>query len=112
MRTTTLNPRQSTRPATVTDITARRAGRPPLEPAFITEEIREGALVAFFRDDLNMTQAELAYKSGVARSTLAQYEKGFKRIPDERVLALADALGVKPWYIRIIQTLPLNLKAA
>lgn len=111
MRTTTLNRRPANGSATVTDITARRAGRPPLEPTYITEEIREGALVAWFRDDLGMSQAELATHAGVARSTLAQYEKGFKRIPDERILTLADALGVKPWYIRIIQTLPLGLTA-
>ncbi|MCC3277486.1 helix-turn-helix domain-containing protein [Arthrobacter sp. zg-Y20] len=124
MRTTTLQRRPANGSATVTDITSRRAGRPAKPPEFITEEIREGALVAKFRDDLGMTQAELAFRvtnlkpkaphsedHHLARSTLGQYEKGLKRMPDTRVETIAEVLGVEPWLIRIIQTLPLGLTA-
>ena len=79
---------------------------------YITEDIREGALVAKFRDNTGMSQETLAGLAGISRSALALYETGRKHIPDTRVEAIADALGVEPWLIRIIQTLPLNLKAA
>lgn len=83
-----------------------------MEPTFITEEIREGALVADYRLLVrNMTQDELAFRSGVARSTLAQYEKGLKRMPDDRVRSIASALGIHEWKIRNMHDLPLPLSA-
>lgn len=80
-----------------------------MEPVFITEEIREGALVADYRMLVrNMTQDELAFRAGVARSTLAQYEKGLKRMPDERVRSIASALGINAWKLRNMHDLPLE----
>lgn len=112
MRTTTKPRPPITEPATVTPISSRKSGRPALEPTFITEEIIEGAHVADYRTMRNMTQDELAFRAGVARSTLALYEKGFKRMPDERVRAISAALGIRSWKIRNITSVPFELKVA
>lgn len=45
----------------------------------------------------------IAAQVGINRSTLANYESGFKRIPDYRVEALAAVLNVDTWEIRIVQ---------
>lgn len=112
MRTTTKPGSPITEPATVTRLSSRKSGRPAAEPTFITDEIVEGAHVADYRTLRNMTQDELAHRSGVARSTLALYEKGFKRMPDERVRTIASALGIHVWKIRNIQALSFELKVA
>ena len=49
------------------------------------------------RKAANLTQAELAERSGVPRDVIAKYETGAKdwrNMPLERAIALADALGV------------------
>lgn len=113
MRTTTLNRRPANGSATVTSLDTRRTGRPASEPDYITEDIREGGLVADYRQLIrNMSQEEMAGRLGIARSTLAQYEKGFRHMPDERVEQIASILGIHTWKLRIIQTLPLDLKVA
>ena len=113
MRTTTPPRRPAHGPATVTSLDTRRTGRPAAEPDFVTEDIREGALVADYRQLVrNMSQEEMASRLHIARSTLAQYEKGFRHMPDARVEQIASILGIHTWKIRIIQTLPLNLKVA
>ena len=95
----------------MTPLSSRRSGRPALQPTFITTEIVEGAHVADYRTLRNMTQDELAFRAGVARSTLALYEKGFKRMPDERVRTIASALGIHDWKIRNMHDMPLPLSA-
>ena len=51
-----------------------------------------------FRRGQTMTQLELAKKSGVAQSTIAQLESGVRKTPHPGTLRkLADALDVSPY---------------
>lgn len=48
------------------------------------------------REAANLTQAQLAERSGVPRTVIAKYESGAKdwrNMPLERAIALANALG-------------------
>lgn len=112
MRTTKKPGQPITGLATVTEITVNKGGRPRNEPTFITEDVREGALIRDYRTFLSIPSGALAEAVGISQSTLSNYESGFKHIPDARVEQIAAALGIEAWKIRIIQTLPLNLKAA
>lgn len=112
MRTTKKPGQPITGLATVTEITINKGGRPRHEPTFITEDVREGALIRDYRNFLSIPSGALAEAVGISQSTLSNYESGFKHIPDARVEQIAAALGIEAWKIRIIQTLPLNLKAA
>lgn len=108
MRTTKKPGQPITGLASVTEITASKGGRPRNEPTFITEDVREGALIRDYRNFLNVPSGALANAVGISQSTLSNYESGFKHIPDVRVEQIAVALGIDSWKIRIIHTLPLE----
>ncbi len=101
-----------TEPATVTHITANRGGRPRLKPTEITVETKEGANLRRYRESAGFSSAAFAKALGVSQPTLSNYESGFKRIPDSRIGQMAEVLGVEPWELRLIQTLPFTLKAS
>ena len=47
------------------------------------------------RKELKLTQEQLAEKSGVSRSQIANIETGVAKVSYESAKALADALGIK-----------------
>lgn len=52
------------------------------------------------RENLNMTQEELAKKMGYkSRSTINKIEKGLRDIGQSQIIDFADALGVSPAYL-------------
>ena len=56
-----------------------------------------GALVKKYRTEKGMTLQELADRSGYNdRSTVSKIERGMVDVPQSKILALADALGVTP----------------
>jgi len=56
-----------------------------------------GALVKQYRTEKGMTLQELADRSGYNdRSTVSKIERGMVDVPQSKILALADALGVTP----------------
>lgn len=112
MRTTGTTRRPVTEPATVTPITASKGGRPRLEPTEITLEIKEGANLRRYRESAGFGSAAFAKALDISQPTLSNYESGFKRIPDSRIEQIAHVLQVKPWELRLIQTLPFVLKAS
>lgn len=58
---------------------------------------RFGARVKRYRELNGMTLQELADKSGyTSRSTVGKLEKGLVDVPQSKIKALADALGVSP----------------
>jgi transcriptional regulator with XRE-family HTH domain len=57
---------------------------------------RVGEQITRLRKALGLTQKELAEKIGVARSSIADYERGENRIYDEMLVRLADALNRSP----------------
>lgn len=56
---------------------------------------RLGRAVAKRRDDLSMTQAEVAAKLGLSRASLANLESGRQRIMVHQLFALVHALKLK-----------------
>lgn len=53
-----------------------------------------GRNVRHLREELGLTQAELAERAGINRSYLGGVERGQRRICMENIAKLADALGV------------------
>ena len=59
-----------------------------------------GIRVKALRQSLNMTQEELARKSGyTSRSSINKIELGLVDIPQTKAIAIANALGVTPIYL-------------
>lgn len=59
-----------------------------------------GEIIEDRRQQLKMTQKDLADRIGVNRSTLSRYESGiYKKIPYDVLLRIADALGVTEDYL-------------
>ena len=59
-----------------------------------------GEIIADRRDQLKMTQQELADRIGVNRSTLSRYESGtYKKIPYDVMLRLSSALNATEDYL-------------
>jgi len=55
-----------------------------------------GRNVRRLREELGLTQAELALKAGINRSYLGGVERGQRRICMENIARIADALAVSP----------------
>lgn len=47
----------------------------------------------------NMTAADLSRKTGISESTLSQYKSGYAKPKDERLVKIANALGVDPAWL-------------
>lgn len=54
-----------------------------------------GRRIAFLRKENDLTQEELAYKTGISTSYLSSVERGITDITISTVKRLAKALGVK-----------------
>lgn len=78
-------------------------GRPAKQPTTISTTVREGRFIKRMRERLGYNVESVATYVGINRTTLQNYESGFKRIPDYRVQALAEVLQVDAWEIRIVQ---------
>ena len=48
------------------------------------------------RQERGMSRAEVAYKLGVSENTVARWERREVTIPTERIIDLAELLGVGP----------------
>lgn len=83
--------------------TTNRVGRPAKQPTTINTSVREGRFIKRMRQYNGLTADHIAAEVGINRSTLANYESGFKRIPDYRIEALAAVLQVDAWEIRVVQ---------
>ena len=55
-----------------------------------------GKRIREVRKEQNITQAQLAFESGVARRVIVHIEKGIQNVTVDTLVALADALEVKP----------------
>lgn len=62
-------------------------------------KLSTGDVIKIARDMLEMTQAELAKKSGISASHLSEIESGHMDIGKQRALSLAKALGIPAPYI-------------
>lgn len=47
----------------------------------------------------DMTAADLSRKTGISESTLSQYKSGYAKPKDERLVKIANALGVDPAWL-------------
>lgn len=57
-------------------------------------------IVSARRAALGLTQTELARKVGIARNFVSMIESGTSRVPNERILQIADALEIDPiWFL-------------
>ena len=59
-------------------------------------DVRPGEMLRAIRELQEMTQEELARRTGISQSNISALEKGTKRIGRERALVLAKALKVHP----------------
>jgi transcriptional regulator with XRE-family HTH domain len=57
-----------------------------------------GAKLRAIRAIRNMTQAQLALKSGVSPTAIAEYEKDKRDLRSDTIRKLCDALGVQVTY--------------
>lgn len=96
-----VTPEPAALPAPAPESPKRPIGRPRNEPTTITYQVREGANLRECRERANVPAAGLATAVGISRSTLANYESGFKHIPNHRIAQLAMALGVSPSDLRL-----------
>ena len=55
-----------------------------------------GKLLESTRNDVGLTQKNLAKRVGLSRTSITNIEKGRQRIPLHMLYAFADALGVQP----------------
>lgn len=62
-------------------------------------KLSTGDVIKIAREMLEMTQAELAKKSGISASHLSEIESGIVEIGRQRALALAKVLHVPAPYI-------------
>lgn len=60
----------------------------------VPPESLPGVLLALGRVSSGRTQAELAAATGIARSVLAEMERGSRRVTAERAAVLGDLLGI------------------
>lgn len=66
----------------------------------LEEQIKVGRFIKKRRLELNMTQEELALKSGFgSKASISQIESGKHGIPKAKILLVAKALKTKPEYI-------------
>lgn len=56
--------------------------------------IHIGEKIKYFRKRNNWTQAELGNKLGLAKSTIANYEKGFRTPQQDTLFEISDVLGI------------------
>lgn len=61
---------------------------------------RLGYRIRILRENLNMTQDELAIKSGyTSRSSINKIENGLVDIPQSKIYSIANALNISPSYL-------------
>lgn len=53
--------------------------------------------IHFYREKAGMTRAELAERVGASEEEIKAYEGGFESPTLDKVIAIADALGVTPY---------------
>lgn len=61
----------------------------------MSDKERIGARIVELRNELNMTQEDLAQKSGLTRSTISKIEKGKYNVSVDILSKLVRPLGVK-----------------
>ncbi len=72
------------------------ARRPALLPARVGISIAPGEMLRTIRELQELTQSELAERTGIAQSNLSALETGARELGRERALVLAKALRVHP----------------
>jgi transcriptional regulator with XRE-family HTH domain len=77
--------------------TRKQSGRPPvLVPARLGISVTPGKMLRTIRELQELTQSELAERTGIAQSNLSALETGARELGRERALVLAKALRVHP----------------
>lgn len=57
-------------------------------------------IVSVRRAELGLTQAELANRVGVVRNFISMIEIGTNRVPNDRIVPMAEALDIDPvWFL-------------
>lgn len=60
----------------------------------------KGKRIKTLRDELNISQTELAKRVGISKQTLYKYENDIvTNIPSDKLEEIADCLGVAPSYV-------------
>jgi transcriptional regulator with XRE-family HTH domain len=72
------------------------AARRDLVPARVGVSITPGEMLRTIRELQELTQSELAARTGIAQSNLSALETGARELGRERALVLAKALKVHP----------------
>lgn len=64
-------------------------------------EIKEEFKIRFQKalDSRNMKPIDIAKKTGISESTISQYRSGYSKPKKERLVLIADALGVNPAWL-------------
>jgi transcriptional regulator with XRE-family HTH domain len=74
----------------------RNAWRSELVPARVGISVTPGEMLRTIRELQELTQSELADRTGIAQSNLSALETGARELGRERALVLAKALRVHP----------------
>jgi transcriptional regulator with XRE-family HTH domain len=74
----------------------RNAWRSELVPARVGISVTPGEMLRTIRELQELTQSELAERTGIAQSNLSALETGTRELGRERALVLAKALRVHP----------------
>jgi transcriptional regulator with XRE-family HTH domain len=74
----------------------RNAWRSELVPARVGISVTPGEMLRTIRELQELTQSELAERTGIAQSNLSALETGARELGRERALVLAKALRVHP----------------
>ena len=74
----------------------RRAGEEPGVPNEVVHMVFDGGMspARAWREHLGLTQAELAARMGIAQPTLAEHEKGGRKLRASTLSKLAQALRI------------------
>lgn len=86
----------STRKGSGRQSSRRRALQSELISARVGISITPGEMLRTIRELQELTQSELAERTGIAQSNLSALETGARELGCERALALAKALRVHP----------------
>jgi transcriptional regulator with XRE-family HTH domain len=74
----------------------RNAWRSEFVPARVGISVTPGEMLRTIRELQELTQSELAERTGIAQSNLSALETGARELGRERALVLAKALRVHP----------------
>jgi len=88
--------RMSTKQQSGRSRSRNRVAKSELVPARVSISITPGEMLRTIRELQELTQSELAARTGMAQSNLSALETGARELGRERALVLAKALKVHP----------------